>query len=81
VSEFDKLVKEQVALKKSYEDAQVALKAAETEINTLLSDMAESTRAFEGAQISLRDKSRELAEAEFEYEKYRVTEHFKLGLD
>ncbi len=80
VSEFDKLVKEQVALKKSHEDAQVTLKAAETEVNTLLSNMAETARAFGGAQLSLRDKSRELDESEFEYERHRVTEHFKLGL-
>ena len=81
VSEFDKLEKDQLALKKSYEDAQVRLKAAETEINTLLSKMAESARAFGDAQLSLRDKSRELGESEFVYERHRVTEHFKLRLD
>ena len=81
VSEFDKLRKEQVVLKKSYKDAQIILKAAETEVKTLNSNMAESARAFEGAQLSLRDKSRELDESEFEYERHTVTEHFKLGLD
>ena len=80
VAEFDKLGKELVALKKSYEDAQVRLKAAETEVNALLSNMAESTRAFGVAQLSLRDKSRELDESEFEYQRHRVTEHSKLGL-
>ena len=80
VAEFDKLSKELVALKKSYKDAQVGLKAAETEVNALLSNMAESTRAFGVAQLSLRDKSRELDESEFEYQRHRVTEHSKLGL-
>ncbi len=80
VAEFDKLGKELVVLKKSYEDAQVRLKAAETEVNTLLSNMAESTRAFGGAQLILRDKSRELVESEFVYQRHRVTEHSKLGL-
>ncbi len=80
VAEFDKWGKEFVVLKKSYEDAQVRLKATETEVNTLLSNMAESTRAFGGVQLSLRDKSRELDESEFEYQRHRVTEHSKLGL-
>ena len=35
---------------------------------------------FEGAQLSLRDRSRELDESKFVYQKHRVTEHSKLGL-
>jgi hypothetical protein len=81
VAEFDKLGKELVVLKKSYKDAQVGLKAAETEVNTLISNMAESARAFEGAQLSLRDRSRELDELEFEYQRHRMAEHSKFGLD
>jgi hypothetical protein len=81
VAEFDKLGKELAVLKKFYEDAQVRLKAAETEVNTLLSNMAESARAFEGAQLNLRNKSRELDESEFKYQRHRMAEHSKLGLD
>ena len=81
MAQFDKSSKELVVLKKSYEEAQARLKAAETEINTLILNMAESVRAFEGAQLSLRDRSRELVESEFEYQKHRMAEHSKLGLD
>ena len=80
-AELGKLGRELVVLKKSYEEAQAGLKAAETEVNTLILNMAESVRAFEGAQLSLRDRSRELVESEFEYQKHRMAEHSKLGLD